>query len=129
MTEKMKNSKKEKNKKKSPLQQKSIKSSANLSKDAKISAPRCMRTRFPIPAKPVRKHRFCIFSTPLVRKRENSGSEKGASKVPFFCQRKKRDDENVRRALGESAIFDRCKTRARAEMTIFVTPLVRKCAF
>ena len=47
-----------------------------------------MRTRFPIPANPLRKYHFCIFSTPLVRKRENSGSAKQRLKSALFCRRK-----------------------------------------
>ena len=74
--------------KKSPLQQKTFKSIVKINKKSKIRAPRCVRTRFPIPAKSLRESQFCTFSTPLVRKRVMTGSEKRCIKSALFCRRK-----------------------------------------
>ena len=46
-----------------------------------------------------------------------------------FAERKTRDNENMRRALDESAIFVPYKTRARTQISIFAKPLMRKRSF
>ena len=48
------------------------------------------------------------------------------SKVPYFVEEIGPDGQNMRRTLGESAFFVMGKTRARVQIPIFATPLVRK---
>ena len=90
--------------------------SATLRENA-ISDPCKIPARVPI---------LHFFNTPSAKTTKIQVPQKDVSKVPYFVEEIGPDRQNMRRTLGESAFFVMGKTRARVQIPIFATPLVRK---
>ena len=67
-----------------------------------------------------------FFNTPSAKTLKIQVPKNDVSKVPDFVDEFVAVKRNKRRTLGESAIFDQLKTRARVQISIFATPLMRK---
>ena len=89
-----------------------------------------MRTRFPIPVKPLARVPILdFFNTPSAKTTKIQIPEKDVSKVPYFVEEIGPDGQNMRRTLGESAFFVMGKNRVKVQIPIFATPLVRERQF
>ena len=67
-----------------------------------------------------------FFNTPSAKTLKIQVPKEDVSKVPYFVDGFVAVKRNKRRTLGESAIFDQFKARARVQISIFATPLMRK---
>ena len=67
-----------------------------------------------------------FFQHPSCENAKIQVPQNNALKAPCFAEEKAPDDENMRRALGESAIFVPYKTQAKMHISIFAPPLMRK---
>ena len=67
-----------------------------------------------------------FFNTPSAKTAKIQVPKNDVSKVPDFVEEFGPDRQNMRRTLGESAIFDQPKAQARVQISIFATLLVWK---